>query len=82
MPAGTRAHGDDAVDTLVDRLLCVTNINYVMEYDTAIAVHCVDDFGRWTQARNDDRHLVLDARFNVMLEPVIALMHDLIHRNQ
>ena len=67
MPAGASAYRNDAIDPLIDCLACVTNINNVMKYDTAIAVHGSDDFGWRTQARNDDRHLVLDAHFNVML---------------
>ncbi len=78
MPARTGAHRNDAIDPLIDCFACMTNINDIMKHNTTVAVNGSDDFGRRAQARNDDRYLVLDAHFHVMLEPVIALVNDLI----
>ena len=82
MTAGTRAHRDDAVDALLRRLLGVAPVDDVVEYDTAVTVHGAHHFGGRPQARDDDRHAVLHAKSDVVLQPLVARVHDLIHRER
>ena len=79
MSAGAGTYRYDAVNTLIDRLLSVTNIDDIVEDDTTVTVHGINDVGRRTKARDNNRHPVPDTHFHIMLEPVIALMNDLIN---
>ena len=82
VPAGAGAHRDDAVDALRRGLLGVAQIDHIVKHDAAVAVHGVDHLGRRPQAGDDDRHAVFDAQADVMLEPVVARVHDLIDRER
>ncbi len=78
MAAGAGAHRDDAVDALRRGLLGVAQIDDVVKHDATVAVHGGDHFGRRPQAGDDDRHPVFDAQTDVMLQPIVAGMHDLV----
>lgn len=82
MPAGTRGNQNETVHAGFERFARVPHVDHVVQHDAAVAVHGVHDFlGRRPQARNEDGHLVLHAHANVLLEPHIRLMHDLVHGN-
>ena len=46
MPARASTYRNDAVDTLIDCLVCVTNIDDIMKDNATVTVHSIDDFGR------------------------------------
>ena len=80
MPACAGTHRDDAVDALLDRFLGVPEVDDIVKHDAAIAVDCVDDFGRGPEARDDDRHFVPDAGLHVGEQALVAHVADLIYR--
>ena len=80
MTPGAGAYRDDAVDALRRRLLGVAQIDHVVKHDAAVTVHRADHLGRRPQTGDDDRYAVLDAQAHVMFQPVVARVHDLVHR--
>jgi hypothetical protein len=78
VPASTSRHGNQAVGALFNRLVREHVVDHVVQHHAAPAVHrLVHVFAR-TQAGDDDRHLVLGAQAHVVLQPVVALVHDLV----
>ena len=53
-----------------------------MEHQAAIAVNRANHFIGCAQAGDDDRHLVLHAQLDVVLQTVVAAMHDLVDRKR
>ena len=80
MPARARADRDDAVDALRRRFFGVAQIDHIVKHDAAIAVHGGDHFGGRPQARDDDGHAVFHAQRHVMLQAIVAAVHDLVDR--
>ena len=78
MAARAGRHRDQAVGALVDRLVREGVVDDVVQHDAAPAVHGVVDVGARAERGDDDRHLVLGAHLHVVLEPVVALVHDLV----
>src|SRR5216684_9017554 len=76
------ADQDEAVDPLLERLLGMADRDHVVEDDAAVAVHGLDDLGGRPQAGDDDRHALPDADRDVMLEPVVRRMGDLVDRER
>ena len=80
--AGARGHRDQAVGALLDRLVREGVVDDVVQHDAAPRVHGVVDVGARAQRRDDDGHLVLRAHLHVVLEAVVALVHDLVDRER
>ncbi len=78
MAARPGRHRDQPVRALVDRLLGEGVVDDVMQHDAAIAVHRVVDLLARAQRGDDDGHLVFHAQCQVVLEPVVGLVHDLV----
>jgi hypothetical protein len=53
-------------------------VDDVVQRHAAVAVHRVVHVGARAQRGDDDRHLVLHDHLHVVLEPVVALVHDLV----
>jgi len=60
----------------------MAQIRDVVEDESPIAVHVLDDGTRGLERRDDDRHLVPHANLDVVGEPVIRFVHDLIDRKR
>ena len=71
---------NQAINAGLDGLFGVFDVDHVVEHQTAVAVDRANHFIGRTQAGDDDRHLILHAQFNVMLQAVIAAVHDLVDR--
>mmetsp|Transcript_42313 Transcript_42313/g.99247 ORF Transcript_42313/g.99247 Transcript_42313/m.99247 type:complete len:430 (-) Transcript_42313:2872-4161(-) len=82
MAACTGGHGDQAVGALLDGLLRELVVDDVVQHDAAPAMHRLVDVLTRTEARDDDRHLVFGADLHVVLQPLIALVHDLVDRKR
>jgi hypothetical protein len=76
--AGAARDEDQAVHSGGECALGVRDRRYVMEHEAAVAVRRFDHRVRRAQARDHDRHLVLYADIQVLLQPLIARVHDLI----
>ena len=82
MAARTGGHRDQPVGALLDRLLREPVVDDVVHHDAAPGMHRVVDVGARTERGDDDRHLVLRAHRHVVLEAVVALVHDLVDRER
>ena len=79
---GTCGHGDQAVGTLLDRLLGKEVVDDVVQHHATPGMHRVVHVGACAQRGDDDGHLVLGAQLHVVIEPVVALVHDLVDRER
>jgi hypothetical protein len=77
MAAGAGRHGDQAVGALLDGLVA-NFVDDVVQHDAAPGVHGLVHVLARAQDGDDDRHLVLGAHLHVVLQPVVALVHDLV----
>ena len=80
MAARTGAHQDQAVDAGLQRALGVRHVGHVVEHQAAVAVRRDDHVVRGAQRGDLDRHLVLLAHVDVVLQAVVGAVHDLVHR--
>ena len=78
MAARTRGHGDQAIGALLNGLVRELVVDDVVQHDAAPAVHRLVHVLARTQAGDDDGHLVFGADLHVVLQPVVALVHDLV----
>ena len=72
----TSANG---LSTRLQRLLRVTDVDHVVKHDAAVGMDFLDDVTRRPQAGDNHRHLVPDAERDVVVEPIVGVMHDLVH---
>jgi hypothetical protein len=80
VPAGPGAHQDQPVHPGLQRLLGVAHVDDVVEHQAAVAVNGLDDPPRRPQAGDDDGHPVLHAQVEVVIEPVVRFVDDLVDR--
>ena len=80
MSAGAGAHQDQPVDARFRRLACVAHVDHVVEHDAAVGMDGATTSRGALQAGDDDRHLVAHADLEVVLQPVVGLVHDLVDR--
>ena len=78
MAACARGHGDQAIGALFDGLVRKLVVDDVVQHDAAPGVHGLVHVFACAQGRDDDRHLVFGADLHVVLQPVVALVHDLV----
>ena len=76
--AGTRGHGDQAIGALLHGLAREPVVDDVVKHHAAVTMHGLVHVFTRAQRGDDHRHLVLDAHLEVVLEPVVALVHDLV----
>ena len=78
MAAGAGRYQDQAVGALLDRLVREFLVDHVMKDDAAPAMRGLIEFFARAERGDDHRHLVLLAKREVLIEPVVRAMHDLI----
>src|ERR1700755_2012525 len=71
MAAGTGRYQDQAVGALLDRLVGEFLVDHVVKHDAAPTMRSLADFLPRPHRGDDDRHLVLLAEREVMLETVV-----------
>ncbi len=79
MPASTCADGDNPIDAVLDGFTRMPETDHVMKDESTITMHCPYDISWWSQARDDDRNLVLDTGLHVRVHARVALVNDLVH---
>ena len=60
----------------------VVHVDDVVQHDPAVALDRAVHVFAGAERRDDDRHLVLHAHGQIVLEPVVRLVHDLVHRER
>ncbi len=60
----------------------MAQIDDVMKHDAAVAMHRGNHFRRRPQAGNDDGDFVFHAQRDILLQAIVAAVHDLIHRER
>jgi len=78
MAAGTCRHRDQAVSALLDGFVGKGVVDDVVHHHTAVAVDGFVHIGASPQRGDDHRHLVLDDHLDVVIQAVVALVHDLV----
>jgi hypothetical protein len=78
--ARASADENESVDAGFERLFGMPDVDHIVQHDAAVRVNVRDHVVRRAQARDRDRHLVPDAGLEIVLEPVVRLVHDLIDR--
>ena len=78
MAAGAGRHGDQPVGALANRRMGMTVVDDVMQNDAAVGMHGVVHLWHRAERRDDDGNLVFDAHRQVMLQPFIGAMNDLV----
>ncbi len=82
MAAGAGAHQDQPVDAGSQRALRMLDVGDVVEDQPAVAVRRLDHGIGCAQAGDQDRHAVFHAQVEVVLQPVVARMDDLVDRER
>jgi hypothetical protein len=78
VPACAGGDGDDAVGALVDRLVCELVRDHVVQDDATVGVNGLVDLLTGTERGDHDRDPVLDDHLEVLLEPLVGAVHDLV----
>jgi hypothetical protein len=76
--AGSGGDKDQAIGAFLDRLVGEFLVDHVVKNDAAPAVGCLVELLARAKRSDDDRHLVLFAERQIMVEPVVGTMHDLV----
>ena len=82
MAAGAGRDQDQTVGALLDRLVREFLVDHVVKYDAAPAMRGLVEFFARAERGDDHRHLVLLAKREILIEPVVGLVHDLVHRER
>ena len=82
MPAGAAAYRDQPIHARFQRLFRMTHLDHVVKHQTAILMNTRHDRGRRRQRRNDDRHLVREHHLGVVLQALVRLVDDQVHRKR
>lgn len=79
MATGTGGYGDQAIDSGLCGLLGMAASGDVMEYQATVAMYGIHHLLDCPEAGDDDWYLVLDADFQIRLQPWVAVVHDQVH---
>jgi hypothetical protein len=80
MAARAGADQDQPVDAGLQRALGVLDVGHVVEHQAAVAPRRDDHVVGRAQRGDLDRHLVLLAKIDVVLQPIVGAVHDLVDR--
>ena len=78
MATRTRRHRDQAIGALLDCLMRITVVYNVVQGNPAPTVHCGIQILACAERRDRDRHLPFTAGCNILFQPVIRFMDDLV----
>ena len=82
MAAGAGRDQDQTVGALFDRLVRKFLVDHVVENDAAPAMRGLIEFLARAERGDHHRHLVLFTKRQILIEPVVRLVHDLVHRKR
>ena len=78
MAAGPGADQDQSVDACLQRALGVGDVGHVVKHKAAVGVCRFHHVVGRAQRGDLDRHLVLLAEVDIVLQPVVRAVHDLV----
>ena len=78
MAAGAGRNRDQPVGALADGGIGMAVVDDVMQHDAAIGMDRRIDLRHGAERGDDDRHLVFDAEHQVVFEPLVGLVDDLV----
>ena len=77
--ARTGGDQNQAVGPLLDRLVRKLLVDDVVKHDAAPAMRGLVQFLARTERGDDHRHLVLLAKGEIVIQPIVRFVHDLVH---
>ena len=75
-------HSDQTIGALCNRLLCKEVVDHIVQNNSTPAMHRIIDIGACAERGDDNRHFVAGADLHVLVQPVVALVYDLIDRER
>ena len=82
MSSGAGRNEDEAVGALLDRLVGEFLVDHIVKDDAAPIVRGLIEVLPRAERSDQHRHLVFLAERQIVIEPVVGLMHDLVHRKR
>jgi len=82
MAARAGRYQDQAVGALLDRLVREFLVDHVVKHDAAPTMRSLIEFLARAERGDHHRHLVLLAHRQILLEPVVRPVHDLVDRER
>ena len=80
MSARTSSNRDQAISTFLKRFARKDRVDDIVQNNAAIGVDGLVHFFTRAERRDDDRHFVFHTHLNIVVETVIGLVNDLVHR--
>ena len=78
MATGARRYGDQAIGAFFYGLVGKHIVDHVVQYHTAPGLHSAVDVLACAQAGNHDGHFIFFADLHIVVQAVIAFVHDLV----
>ncbi len=78
MATGACGDGDQAIGALLDRLSREAVVDDIVQNDAAVGVDSIVHLGPSAKGRDDDRDFVFDTGCQVLFEPRVGPVHDLV----
>jgi hypothetical protein len=75
-----RRQQDEPIRALLDRLACEELIDDVVQHNASAGMHRLIDVLARPQRRDHNRHSVFDTNVEVVTEPIVRLVHNLVDR--
>ena len=82
MAARAGGNGNQPVGALADRGIGMAVVDDIMQHDAAIGMDRLIDFRDRAQRRDDNRHLVFHAHAQIVFEPLVGHVDDLVDRKR
>ncbi len=80
MSARTCRDGNQPVGALADRRIGMAVVDDVVQHDAAIGMHRRIHFRHGAERGNDDRHFIFHAEHQIVLQPLVRHVDDLVDR--
>ena len=78
MTTSTGGHTDESVGTLFDRFFSETVVDDIVQYNAAVRMNCLEHLRTRAERGNDNRHLVLYAKRDVLHQSIVRIVDNLI----
>ncbi len=79
MTTSTGGHTDESIGALFDRFFSETIVNDIVQYNAPIRMNGIENLWARTERGNDNRHLVLYAKRDVLHQSIVGIVNNLIH---
>ena len=79
MATSTGGHTDESIGALLDRFFSETIVDDIVQYNAAVRMNGIENLGACTERGNNNRHLVLYAKCDVLHQSIVGIVNNLIH---